>query len=440
MKCVQKQFSSERWRVAFLPLFFCVFAFVLAYVGAAHAAAVCTDDTGGDFGAGKDATKVISDVATNITSILNGLSKQMFTGVATGISSTVSKMVQLYILIYGLLFMFGSLPITVYEFVRRLVKASIVAMLLGTQSTELYTWLANVFDSGSDEIINVVISAMFDGKVSGGGAAGPLAAMDTMVSTIISPRTIVTISAIAMTGFHGFFIFLIIGSSLKSIAEAILNAMWVYLMAKVVRTLLLGLAPLFIACALYDQTRSYFQGWMNQLVNTALQPIFLFAFFAFFVTILDSVINKIIDGAPVCITQLSDAGKGSPSDAKAWRFKVQRDGKWEEYKYMWGPEGPLKDPSKPDDKPPPFPIDIFSVAVFYILAELASRMNSIAVALANGVSQTSTNFAAMSGVMGNSPPSGKGGGGGDEPPAGSGKSQEAADQQRSAIGKRTSPG
>ncbi|NBX03714.1 MAG: type IV secretion system protein [Alphaproteobacteria bacterium] len=387
------------------------------YVVAAPVEEKCSDDTTkNDLIDTKYDTTVISDVAARITDILGGLSSNMFQDVARGLNPTINLLVTLYILIYGLLFMFGAVQITIFDFITRFVKLVIVAMLLNG-GAQIYVLMFNFFENGMDDILNVVTSSIFGGQVLSGGSAGPLASLDELVSKIISPKTIVIISTIWRTGPNGIILFFIISASLMSIMSAIMNALWVYLMSKVVRTLLFGLAPLFIACLLFQHTRHYFQSWLNQLVSSCLQPIFLFAFFAFFASILTGVIGTIVD-APVCMVK-NRAHPGSPSAVYEWAFKVkekdangQWNGKWKVYRGAWTSTGSQRNVSSTDKKDDIFPIDIFAIVVFFILAELASRMNSIVIALANGIASASTNLSTMSGLL---EKSGQGTGGGDKP-------------------------
>src|SRR6185436_2324103 len=92
----------------------------------------------------------------------------------------------------------------------------------------------------------------------------------------------VTLMAIFGTFPYGPIIGLILLMALGSFLKALMNALWVYLMSLVMKTLLFALAPIFIPCILFTRTRHLFDGWLNQIVNATLQPILLFAFFAFF--------------------------------------------------------------------------------------------------------------------------------------------------------------
>lgn len=352
----------------------------------------------------------VSGVAKQISSILVGLSHDMFTAVANGLAPAIQKLASLYIMIYGILFMFGAVPVTLWEFLTRALKVAIV-MSLVTGSSEIFNLMYKIFECGTDEITNVVIGVMTGGNfgatsgcedMAAGGGASPLAAVDELAAQVFSSKMIVTVLAVFTAGVHGVIIGMMLLLSIRSILMSILNAMWVYLMAKVVRALLFGVAPLFIACIFFKHTKHMFDGWINQLINSSLQPIFLFAFFTFFVGIMTDGVRAILS-VPVCMTPLPNTAYGAPFDPTGWRHAVNKnpddpDGEYEIYEGLWGNKG-AKIPGVEPDKQPEFPIDPLTVILIFVIAELAFRFNSIVLAAASGIAHSSLNFSQMKGVF-----------------------------------------
>ena len=313
--------------------------------------------------------QIISTIANQIAQLAadstSNISGNMFSGAggADGIGGSIEKMCELYIFFYGILFMFGVVQASIYEFISRLAKVAIVASLAGGGG-QLNDLMQNFFEQGTYDMIIAV---------SGGSL--PLDRVDSLVDAIVSPKMIVTVATIATTGFYGPFLFLIILASLQSLTGAILNAVWIFLMSQVVRGILYGVAPIFIACALFQRTRDFYQGWLNQLVNACLQPIFLFTFFSFFINLIGHVLENLM-GTPICLTQMPETARGASINAFWWRFTVNN----EQFDGPWG-------------ESTNFPVDIFQIFIFFVLAELVSRFSEIVVAAAKGISGASTNMA-----------------------------------------------
>lgn len=56
------------------------------------------------------------------------------------------------------------------------------------------------------------------------------------------------------------------------------QALYFYFIALIVRFLLYALAPMFIVLALFRDTKPFFDGWLQQVLSFAFQPVFVFAF------------------------------------------------------------------------------------------------------------------------------------------------------------------
>lgn len=389
---------------------------------------ICTDTNPQDFAV--VSMGVITSLSNEITTTLRSLSSRMFTGIAQGLSQSglIKNLCMLYILIYGVLFMFGAAQMSLYDFIVRMAKVYAV-LAITYNGAFLYSLMYRIFETGTEELIDAVVASMYGG--TGGGALG---AMDNLLNITFSPKMMVIIAAIATTGTYGPILFIIISTSINSIISSILNAMWVYLMAKVVRCLLFGVAPIFIACVLFQKTRDLFNGWLNQLVNSCLQPVLLFAFFAFFIHVMVDVINVIAGPkVNVCRVTASDIATASYVDTKWWRFKVDINGQSVPYEYAWGPDGPLK---IGNNQPPPFPIDVYTIAVLFILAELGSRLNGIVMSIASGISNASAQFGSLGSIMrmmGQDPTEGRFGNNNNDPSRGAAAQRDVI---RGMAGKR----
>jgi len=327
-------------------------------------------------------TGMISKVASGISDAMNGLADFTFTKIASGmggIGGSIYMMGMIYIIIYGILFMIGGVSVTVWEFTVRVVKLGVVFTLIGNPQ-DVFNIMNDVFEDGTNDIINTVIKTMTGEKVDTSGP--PLYAADDLASKIISAKMIVTLIAAFTTGPYGPLLGGLLLLAVKELIQAILSAAWVYLMAMVVRALLYGVAPIFIPCLLFTRTRPLFDGWLNQLVNASLQPIMLFAFFSFFVAITTDMVNVMLQ-IPVCWSPMEGTARGTPLLVFGWRFTVQGDTGYELYSGSWGLGGVGGQM---------FPIPVMTILLFFVLAELSGRFNHIVLGVAGGIAGASTSF------------------------------------------------
>jgi type IV secretion system protein VirB6 len=83
----------------------------------------------------------------------------------------------------------------------------------------------------------------------------------------------------------------------------VLGAIVTYVKAIVGLAVLFGIAPIFVAFYLFEKTRGMTMSWLSMVFGFALQPVMLFAFLAFYATIVGGALTNM----------LSDAS-GNPND------------------------------------------------------------------------------------------------------------------------------
>jgi type IV secretory pathway VirB6-like protein len=354
---------------------------------------------------------LISGVVSDLQDILEYMAWYMYTHIiiSESFSWLIPKVLTLYILIYGVFFTFGMVQVTLYDFLARMTKIALVMGVLflpGVYTSffwfDIFNMLFTFFTDGTNAIIAKITSVAVGGVSVTYDPNYPFAILDEAIAKLVSAKMAVTMLATIFTGPYGLiFGFLLLFAS-GSFVMALFTAMWVYLMAMVLRALLLALTPMFILFLLFDKTRHLFNGWLNQLVNTSLQPILLFTFFAFFVTLISASVDHLLE-TPVCWTFVPEAWRGGPTNLYFWRFAVPNDGSgppgpWMIFKGLWSWVGAETNP--PDPSASPFPIDIMDILIFLILAELAGRFNGIITTIARDLAGASTDFASMQGPLG----------------------------------------
>ncbi len=356
---------------------------------------MCTDDPAFSPPLPANNTGLISTIVIDVQTLLNTISGDMY-NVIVGDGQfvrAIRALMSIYIAVYGVMFTFAMVQMTLHDFAMRMIKIGIMMLLISPNSWAFFSdTVVRFFNMGTDDIINQVSAIALFGVNIGGR---PFAVMDAAILNVVSARMAVTLLAMVVTGPYGLMFFILMLMALFTFVTSLLTALWVYLMGLVLRTLLFGLAPLFIACLLFNRTRHLFNGWLNQIVNSCLQPIMLFTFYAFFIQLILAAINNIL-GVPVCWTPFA-AVEGAPQDTNYWRFKVFLNGDWQQYWGEWGWTGPsdLSLAGYPDI----FPIRIMDILIFLAFVELASRFNGIVLEIAKDLAGASTSLATMSGSL-----------------------------------------
>jgi len=359
----------------------------------------CTNTSDYDIQYPIDRPGLFATIKMEIDTTLRPIGALMFENIqnTTNVVGAIRAAATLYILIYGLAFTFGMVQITAFDLMIRLAKIGVVATLLSSNAWFLFSNIfgggidangnqTGFFGGGVDDIINAVTNAAIGGMDTTGGPFGP---MDYAIAMVISPKMAATMIAAFTTGPYGIGIGLVFLMSIGSFLKAMMNAMWVYVMALVMRTFLFALAPLFIPCILFNRTRSLFDGWLNQIINSCLQPIFLFSFFSFFAVLFQACLDQVFQ-TPVCWTPLADAVKGAPFEGLFWRFAIQdcSSGNWVPFDGSWDFNGPVNVPCGQ----PVNPLGIMLPLTLWIIADLAGRFNDTVVQIAKDISNASTDL------------------------------------------------
>jgi len=398
-----------------------------ACIQTANPDGTCTSDSEYDIVMPSSGSGIISTIVTYLKSALAPISQQMFTAITadSGFTDAVKAAIILYVAIYGMLFTFGMVQLTVSDFAMRIFKMGVVAMLVtGTAWTYFAQTFVPFFNDGTDDLIAEMGTIVVGGNSLGGE---PFDWMDQAIVTAVSTKMVITIMATASTGPYGIVILAVLMVAIWTFIKAMLNAVWVYLMALVMRTLLFGLAPIFFACILFTRTRHLFDGWLNQVLNSCLQPIFLFAFFAFFVQLIKSCLDQVV-GLTVCWTEWAETLRGTPFSEHYWRFAVWdcNLGIYVPFDGIWDFTGAVNSGCAQ----PVNPVGIMLPLTMWIISDLAERFNHIVVQIAKDISGAATDFKFSSGNPwervgkpgeGGGPGGGGGGPGGGSRPKGGGR-------------------
>lgn len=354
----------------------------------------CTDNPAFDPSA-SGTPGLVSTVVSQVQSTMSSMAQKMFTTIESSGSfqEAVSAVIILYIAIYGIFFTVGMARESVYDFAIRVVKLTLVGLLATGGAWSVFdSNVVQLFNTTVDELINEVTSVAVGGASATPGP--PLAVLDEVINKAFSAKMLVHLAAMAETGMYGIMHAALSGLALMSLAGSFLLAIWIYLMSLVMRTLLFGLAPIFLACMLFNRTKPIFLGWVNQLVSVCLQPIFLFIFLTFFLQLISGTIDQLL-AMPVCWTEVSDTMRGTPFQYLLPRFAIpdpSNPTKWIQYDGDWFWDGPGVLGAILSAI---FPVDILAILTFYILTQVAGRFSEISVTVAKDIASGASNLLSM---------------------------------------------
>ncbi len=357
----------------------------------------CTVDAAGNETAGfkLPQTYIISRIIKEISLKLSLASTQIYNKLILDSYYKVIIMAcfSLYFAIYGIMFMTGMIPISLHDFIVRLVKIGIIVMLLEPTSWKFFNdTVVRFFNQGTNEIINYfTMTGNFPGSSiqntgplpnitnTATSASTAFLVIDGVLSKIVSSKLFVVMMSASLTNVYGFLMGGLLLWAIILFLKSLFDALWVYIMSLVLKALLFGLAPIFIPTILFQRTRHLFDNWLNQIVNATLQPILLFIFYIFFVKLMEGSLDQIL-AHPVCWTKLPEGYRGSPFDFVFWRFAERGDNGWR----------PSQDSFNTATQE--FPIPIVELLSFLLIAEIASNFNKVVIQIANTISQASVNL------------------------------------------------
>ncbi len=371
-------------------------------------------------GFGERLENLLQDIVGLIDTSLSNVAHQLFRGIVTssGYSTIILASLTLYLIFYAVGFMFGIVQATFAEALMRVIKIGIIFSLMYPFSfTGFACWLlphnplnlfgfcsfgwtlfndvvGGIFERGTNYLINLMISIGAGCDVYanipwlgvscidlGGGPitslsaniAQPFGLFDGILQLVISPKYFAILQAAFGTGPFGIVMALALGMSLMLLVMVMIRALLVYCMFLLVKTLLFGLAPIFIGFILFERTKHIFIGWINQLANVSLQAILMFGFLAFFAVMIQTAAEDMLTGVDVCYTKTEKLANG-PEDVNVWRFMVNG----QPYEGNWGLDGPVG-----VDSASVFPMSILKVLIFAILCYIAFKMTDVITSLAN---------------------------------------------------------
>ncbi|NKL21098.1 type IV secretion system protein [Rhizobium leguminosarum] len=200
-----------------------------------------------------------------------------------------------YVAYYGLQLVMGTARVSVSEIIGRVARMLIILALVKKWdyfNTLFYAWLNNT----PEDVGRAILTA------TGTGITEPTNGLSMIWKTANDAASAFAEQSGYLTILPSMVGFLI----MLAVAVFIAVALAILLLAKVMMWVLIGTAPIFIGCMLFDQTRSMGVAWFQQVLTYALIPLFVYVVAAFLIAAMDPELTKVTSAASQRRLQLSD--------------------------------------------------------------------------------------------------------------------------------------
>ena len=239
-----------------------------------------------------DPLQFLTDLIKGVLFGNDGIIKKTYQQIidTPGYRMSVSAILTLYIMFTGFSFLIGNINLTHVELIVRILKVSIVSILLSTDKawTFFHDYLFVFFIDGVQQILQIINEA---------SATGP--GSQSLLGLLISPQTLSKLFSLLFVDWLGFIYIILYLIALYFIFFLIFKATIIYLTALITIGMIIIMGPIFICFMLFNITRSLFENWLRQLISYALQPMILFAGIAFISMIIRTEIYSTL-GFAVC--------------------------------------------------------------------------------------------------------------------------------------------
>ena len=227
-------------------------------------------------------TGVVQYIVDRIDTVMNGKTQAIYeamVGVPSDaaffpIENAIYASVILLITIYGSVIALGITRVNAYTFTMFVLKIALV-LSFGLDFTLFNDFVISTIEDGFIEPMSDIMLDVFANSQTSGNAFEQI---DGVISMFLSSNYWKVVLALLFSSFSGAAFAAIFVILMIMYLTAVLRALWVYLIALIVRAFLFSFAPIFIMFGLFNQTKGFFDGWVQQIISFSLQPVFLFTY------------------------------------------------------------------------------------------------------------------------------------------------------------------
>jgi len=224
----------------------------------------------------------LGDLLKRIEDSGTTFSEKAYGVVSQEIMPLLQIMLVVYVAYYGLQLFLGTARISVSEIIGRIVRMMIILALVGSWANFnnlFYHWINDT----PEDVGRAILAA------SGTGITEPTNGLSQIWKTANQ-------AASAFAEQSGYFSILPSAIGVLIMVGAgifIAVALAILILSKVMLWVLIGTAPIFIACMLFERTRGYGVGWFNQVLTYALIPLFIYVVASFLIAAMNPELTKI---------------------------------------------------------------------------------------------------------------------------------------------------
>ena len=354
----------------------------------------CTDFAGAWASVDRDDGQVglLSEIYIFIKDVVGTATQKLFSAFTENAAyqNAVYWTMVLMVVFFGIAFTIGIVQVSFQQVLVRLVKIGVIVAVISPGGWYFFSdYVVKFFMDGTDDLVKGVIQIGVGGSNPLPANATPFYQFDQLAKVLIQPDTIVAIMGSTFAGGpYGMAMGGLMMIAVWGFVSLLVKALKVYATTFVARSLLLGVAPIFIVFMLFDRTKQMFMSWLQALLAMSLQPILLFTFLSFFMVLIQSA-GRDMMSADLCWTEFTSV-QGTASKAQFWRFKDKQTGELITSQLTW--EGSIQcliEGKGKDGKPcSEFPINIIDILSFLILVYIAQRFSDVIDRIANELSNT----------------------------------------------------
>ncbi len=329
----------------------------------------------------------VTEIIRFVTDTVGAASRSMYQGIISNnsYSAALNAATALMVVIYGVGFTVGVIQATFSQALLRLFKIGLIYTLVSPNGGWAFfnLYVVTFFNGGADELIRGVMSIGTNITLSTGSST--FYVLDRIADLMLSPDMVIAIlGSFTNGGPFGLTYGLLMTYAMFGVIKLIIEALRIYAVSFVIRSLLLGLAPIFLVFMLFDKTKQLFTSWVNALVNQSLLPVLYFTFISFFLVLIINAQQSMLGDVELCFSETTSA-TGVTNKFSKWVFKTDGAKAPELTSYGWeGPTSCLT--GKGECKP--FPIEMLGLLSFLILVFVANEFSRVVDNIARDISNS----------------------------------------------------
>ena len=233
---------------------------------------------------------IITQLFQKVDSVAASAIQQIYQSLSQGLLPVFTIALTIYVAYWGYEMIYGRAPLTAGAFIWRVVRIALIYSLAFGWS-DFSTIVVGTFTQGADGVASAVCTG-----VGGTNCGTPETSVSSTLSTLLT-NALNAGKTIASSGGWGAAIGLSLLAIVLMIATIIFVAIAILymLVGKIALFLLLGLAPLFIAMALFNFSSALFTGWLRTCAQYALVPVIVYGILGFLLTLMNQTIANLAE-------------------------------------------------------------------------------------------------------------------------------------------------